>query len=117
RRDRLRDLLQRMRRFASDILTARNIALSFRVPDREHDMKMGADVRRQVFLIFKESVNNVVRHSGCSAVEIEFEIERDRLMLRVSDNGQGFTINGDGDGHGLTSMRARAQEMGGTLSV
>jgi signal transduction histidine kinase len=117
RRDRLRDLLQRMRRFASDILTARNIAFTFRVPAPEHDMKIGTDLRRQVFLIFKESVNNVVRHSACSEAEIEFEIERDRLMLRVSDNGRGFTANGDGDGHGLTSMRARAKEMGGTLSV
>jgi signal transduction histidine kinase len=80
-------------------------------------MKVGTDVRRQVFLIFKESINNAVRHSGCTEAEIDFKIEKDRLTLRVSDNGKGLGLNSDGDGHGLMSMRERARELGGTLNL
>jgi anti-sigma regulatory factor (Ser/Thr protein kinase) len=51
-------------------------------------------VRREVFLILKESVTNVVKHAECTRVEIEFVCDRRRLRLRVSDNGRGFQPSG-----------------------
>src|SRR5581483_4181926 len=89
-KDHLSDLTQRMRRFASDVLTARNIALIFREPDEDDDVQLGANVRREVFLVFKESVNNLVRHADCTAAEIVFQIAAGTLSLSVSDNGAGF---------------------------
>jgi signal transduction histidine kinase len=115
RRDRLSDLVQRMRRFASDIFTARDIQFSFRSLDIASDVKVGADTRRQVFLIFKESVNNAARHSGCTRAEIEFHIEKDWLVLSLRDNGKGFDPGEVIEGHGLMSMRERANELGGAL--
>ena len=80
-------------------------------------MKLGADVRRQVFLIFKESVNNIVRHSGCKQADIEFRVEHGWLTLKVSDDGKGFDSEEESDGHGLVSMRERAKALGGDLEV
>jgi signal transduction histidine kinase len=65
-KDQLRDLTQRMRRFASDSFTARNIRFQLRLPNEDEDIRIYASLRREVFLIFKESVNNMVRHSGCT---------------------------------------------------
>src|SRR5213079_1562526 len=65
KRDRLLDLTRRMRSFASDIFTYRNIKFRFRGPDRDRDLKLNPEVRRDVFLIFKEAVNNIVRYSEC----------------------------------------------------
>src|SRR5262249_38491712 len=65
RKDHLRDLTQRMRRFCSDTLTAHQIRFNFVAPSTEPDLKLGADLRREVFLIFKESVNNLARHAAC----------------------------------------------------
>jgi len=115
-KDHLSDLTQRMRRFACEVFTARNVEFRFRESEVE-DLKLGADVRRQVFLIFKESVNNIVRHSGCKEADVEFRVENGWLTLKVSDDGKGFDIGAEGDGHGLVSMRDRAKALGGDLQV
>jgi ligand-binding sensor domain-containing protein/signal transduction histidine kinase len=118
RKDHLSDLTQRMRRFSSDVFTARHIAFEFHAPDVTRDIELGADVRRQVFLIFKESVNNIIRHSNCTTAAITFSAgSREHITLRISDNGRGFDTTRVWDGHGLSSMRKRAQELGGTLQV
>jgi signal transduction histidine kinase len=70
-----------------------------------------------VLLVFKEAVNNAARHSRCSKAEIELTLVGPRLSLRVADNGRGFDPEAPLDGHGLTSMRARARELGGELHL
>jgi signal transduction histidine kinase len=117
RKDHLSDLTQRMRRFSSDIFTARHIAFEFHAPDAARDIELGADVRRQVFLIFKESVNNIVRHSSCTSATVTFSASREHISLRITDNGTGFDTERQGEGHGLSSMRKRTQELGGTLQL
>lgn len=116
-KDRLHDLTQRMRRFASDIFTASNIKFSFNAPRETRGIKMGPDLRRQVFLVFKESVNNIVRHSSCTLADIELRTEGAWLVLKVSDNGKGFEIEQSSDGNGLANMRGRAVRMKGHLTV
>jgi len=127
-KDRLSDLSQRMRRFASDILTARQIRLSFRTPNVQREISLGTNIKREVFLIFKEAINNMVKHSECREVMLDLEVESDWLNLRMSDDGQGFDpalaqartgmlsseMRG---GNGLASMRRRARELGGELKV
>jgi signal transduction histidine kinase len=116
-KDHLSDLVLRMRRFASDVFTARNIDFRFRAPDKEHDVRLGANLRREVFLVFKESVNNIARHSGCTETEVDFQTDDEYLTLTVSDNGKGFDVSIGSDGHGLTSMRERASAIGGEFQV
>jgi ligand-binding sensor domain-containing protein/signal transduction histidine kinase len=116
-RDHLGDLVHRMRRFASDVFSARDIRLEFQSPAGEQDLQMGADLRRQIFLVFKEAVHNVLRHSGATEVRIDFKVEHGWLNLRVADNGSGFDIVHDHDGHGLRSMRNRAQDVGGGVEI
>ncbi len=120
-KDHLSDLILRMRRFASDTFGTRDIAFRFSAPDAdpdaEMDVRLGANIRREVFLIFKESVNNLVKHSGCTEAEIEFQMTDGSLLLRVSDNGKGFDASRDSDGHGLVSMRERATSIGGKFDL
>jgi ligand-binding sensor domain-containing protein/two-component sensor histidine kinase len=116
-KDHLSDLVQRMRRFASDLFTARQIEFRFHAPGEDHALKIGADVRRQVFLIFKEAVNNIARHSACTEAEIELRIEGGWIALRLADNGPGFDPAQLNEGQGLASMRGRAQGLGGELQI
>ena len=124
KRDHLSDLSQRMRRFASDILSARDIHFSFHAPDVEKKLRLGTDLRREVYLIFKESVNNMVKHANCTEADLLFQIEHGWLTVKVSDNGEGFDVgaatNGDHHGmggHGLASMQKRAEGMGGSYII
>jgi ligand-binding sensor domain-containing protein/signal transduction histidine kinase len=127
-KDHLSDLLQRMRRFASDIFTARNITFRFQTPGADKNIELGANLRREIFLVFKETVNNVVKHSECSRAEIEFQIDSDWLVLMIKDNGKGFDVASVGDanadramqgrgGNGINSMWKRAAEMGGEYKI
>jgi len=116
-RDHLIDLTQRMRRFAGDLLTARNLEFTFAAPGLESDTQIESDVRREVFLIFKEGINNAVRHSGCSSIEVGFAVADNRLTLRVADDGCSFDPAQATGGHGLASMKRRAESIGGTLDI
>lgn len=114
-----------MRRFADETFSARDIELDFHAPALEThaEIKLGADVRREVYLILKESVNNAVKHAECTEASIEFTVRDGWLNLRVSDNGKRFDSaemsNQDGarGGHGLLSMRQRAERLGGSLVI
>jgi signal transduction histidine kinase len=117
KKDRLIDLSQRMRRFASDSFTARDIQFHFDAPSAQQNVKLDAQVRREVFLIFKESVNNIVRHSGCKMAEVALRIDRGVITLKLSDDGMGFDEASSDRGHGLASMRGRAERLGGELTV
>ena len=68
-------------------------------------------------MIFKESVNNLVKHSCCTRADIEFNLAEDSLLLSVADNGKGFDATQDGQGHGLASIRERAGSLGGKLHL
>jgi PAS domain S-box-containing protein len=116
-KDHLSDLTQRMRSLASEVSTACGINVRFRTPVVDVDLPLGANLRREVFLIFKESINNIVKHAGATEADVEFRVARDELFLRVTDNGQGFDPAQESDGHGLLSMRTRGQDIGGKFEM
>jgi signal transduction histidine kinase len=115
-RDTPTHLAQRMRRLANDLLSARGIEVRFEISDARHP-RLGADVRREVFLIFKEALHNITRHAQATRVEIVLSIAQHRLELVVQDDGCGFDSARARDGQGLRSMVRRAQGLGGTLAV
>ena len=124
-KDHLQDLIQRMRRFASDLLLAKGISLDFQAPTYAAEVPLGANPRREVFLIFKESLANIVKHSQATQVRVEFNVTSDELSLRISDNGRGFDVNhlsaalfsDQKGGHGVLSMKKRAAEMNGRFEI
>jgi signal transduction histidine kinase len=114
-RDHLRDLLQRMRRFASDVLAGKNIEFGFHAPLAGEADRIPIDVRREVYLILKESVNNIAHHSACTRAQIAFLVGDGRLELCVEDNGHGLREPSRDGAHGLCSMSERARRIGGTI--
>jgi signal transduction histidine kinase len=116
-KDHLSDLTQRMRRLAADTFTASNTAFRLELPAFDEETKLGANVRREVFLIFKEAVTNIVKHAACTEAFVGLTIEDGVLRLEVRDNGQGFDTSVPPDGHGLENLRARTAALEGTLTV
>jgi two-component sensor histidine kinase/streptogramin lyase len=117
RRDTHQDLVRRMRQSAIDLLGTAGVEVRFVVSGDDRPRRVGADFRRQVFLIFKEAVHNAARHSMCSNAEIEVLMERSGLTLSVRDDGAGFDTSGVSEGQGLASMRRRAESLGGSVEV
>jgi ligand-binding sensor domain-containing protein/two-component sensor histidine kinase len=115
--DHLSNLVSRMRRFATDVLAGRNIALQFHSAIEDQDLRTSTEIRREIYLIFKEAVSNVARHSGARQAKIELELVKDELILRVSDNGNGFDPAAGNGGNGLVHMRKRAAELKGVCQI
>ncbi len=115
--DRVGDMVYRMRRFASDLLGDHGIRYEFGTPQAGDDLRLGADVRRQTFLVFKEGLHNMVRHAGCTEARIDLRIEAGLLSLELRDNGKGFEATRVYEGRGLRSMRERCARLGGELTV
>jgi signal transduction histidine kinase len=117
RTDSLTDLSRRMHRFAEETLGGADIALKFSAPPPDTDLKIGADLRRELYLILKESVNNIARHSGASEAVVDLSLARHELRLEIADNGRGFDPGLQVDGNGVASMRKRAAAFGGTFAI
>ena len=114
-RDYLSDLIQRMRRFSSDVLGGSDIDFHFRAQVPEDSVAIAASVRREVYLIFKEAVNNLVRHSACTRAEVEISVERSSLNVQIDDNGKGLCERRNNTGTGLQSMKERAHRIGASI--
>lgn len=82
--------------------------------------RLPGQVERELFRIFQEAVTNAVRHAGGSSLRVALDFGKDRVSLVVSDDGKGFDPTARAVRSrrlGLTSMRERAQSLGGTLTV
>ena len=109
-------LLQRLRRVAHERLSTSGVHLRFESAG-DASPHLNADVRRQVFLIFKEILNNIVRHANATAVHVDLTVAPRELHLRVTDDGCGFDPAGTAEGHGLRSMQRRASSLRGAIEV
>jgi len=117
RKDHLVDLVQRLRLFADEAFFTHHIEFRFSAGDAASQVRVGAETRREVFLIFKEAVNNIIRHSGCAIAKAQVNLDRRTLALEISDDGKGFDPQGVSAGEGLASMRRRAEKIGARIEV
>ena len=117
KKDSLLDVTRRMRQHAEEIFERREIELEFHAPPSDVDLKLDADVRRNIYLIFKEAVNNIVRHANARTVKIDLALVDHELILKIRDDGDGFETEQESDGNGLLNMRKRAVDCGGRLSI
>ena len=115
--DRVEQLAHRMRRFASDLSTTDGVRVHFQGPTEEKSLEIETDMRRQIFLIFKESLHNALRHSGCRNLYVDFHAGDGRMVLTVKDDGRGFDSAKVMPGLGLVSMEQRARLLGGKVKV
>jgi ligand-binding sensor domain-containing protein/signal transduction histidine kinase len=123
RRDNLNDVVLRVRQFASDVLEACGIKWEFQVSPEAEKVKLDAEHRRHLLLIFKEAINNIVRHAGCNFVRLSISVESNQVKAEIHDDGQGFAdqpeeaqTDGRG-GHGLKNIRARTAELRGRCEI
>jgi signal transduction histidine kinase len=116
-RDALQEVVRKMRHCAAEAFEGRDVAVSFDAPDASQSTSLGIDVRRDVYLIFKEAINNAARHARCTSVMVRFRASRRELRLEIADDGVGFDVTERSDGTGVASMRRRAERLGAALEI
>ncbi len=109
-------LKQRMERFAYEICSSKNIAVAMQL-DELDKVKLTMEQRKNVYLIFKEALNNAVKYSGTEKIEIAAMVQSKKLILQVKDFGKGFNSNSIKKGNGLDNMQHRAKDLGALLAL
>jgi PAS domain S-box-containing protein len=115
--DSLTNLLLHLQEHAAELLEARGITLHSLMPEGEPAFNLPMQVRRDVYLIFKEVINNILKHANATEVTITAEVADRFLKLAVVDNGQGFDTSRLWKGNGLQNMKRRVEAVGGTLEI
>ncbi len=116
-RDHLADLFSRMRRIGNDLCEAQGIDFWFTHPEKEDLSSVDRQIRRNVFLIFKESLRNAIRHGKCRRFRVTCDEQKRSLLFTFEDDGIGFDQQNVSLGQGLTSMTSRAKSMNGSLLI
>ncbi|MFD2036746.1 tetratricopeptide repeat protein [Belliella marina] len=115
--DSFEQLLSKMQEFAGEILESKDITYSFEVAEGASDIKLDLEKKRNVFLIFKEAVNNAAKYAESKHLQIRLEVENGALSLLIRDDGKGFDMDTIKKGNGLFNMYQRAEMIGGNMVI
>jgi len=116
--DPLEDLVAYLRHYAFQFFEHSPIRLTFELPDAVPPLRFSSEARRNLFLAFKETLNNIVKHSKASCASVTVVCTADVIEIRVKDDGTGFVRGGPGRrGDGLTNMDRRMKDIGGTARI
>jgi signal transduction histidine kinase len=117
RNDSLASMIARMRRYASEVFEAKRILHSLSMPEDLEELTLSMEQRRDLYLIFKESVNNIVKHSHCSRASVTVTVIQKDLVLQIQDDGVGYDPATHTNRNGLVNLRERARNLKGRLDI
>jgi signal transduction histidine kinase len=125
RHDTLDSLVGYMGAFAQEYLNAANLRCRLDLPVEVPAWRLTAEIRHNLFLAFKEALNNAVRHATATEVHISLQLRLDGLVLVVRDDGRGFVrdqhqstpIGRIAGGHGLPNLERRLARIGGHCEI
>ena len=126
--DTLEGLVNYLEKFAQDFLATAGLRCRLDMPVQFPPWPLTSEVRHNLFLAFKEALNNVVKHAAASEVRIALTLTPAGFELTVEDNGRGFTPVGSkarspapsdrfASGNGLENMPRRLEEAGGRCDI
>ncbi len=116
RKDKFENLFTRMKIITEQQLHLKNIDHQFSIEDEEKFEDISPEVRQNVYLIFKEIISNIIKHSNASFVTIRIFRVNEKTILIVSDNGTNQSVQNT-DGIGNLSMEQRAKTINGRLNI
>jgi hypothetical protein len=117
RNDTVGNLVDRMRDFATDVLTPRQITFDFKEHGLDMQRRIPVEIRQNLYLIYKEAINNIAKHSKGRHVFASCMNAGGQCIMTISDDGVGLNGEENNHGHGLRNMNMRAGRINGTLEV
>jgi len=104
--------------YTQQFLELASVSCGLNIPENLPQCPLNSKFRHNLFLAFKEALNNLARHSGASEARLEIKIEGSELVLALVDNGRGLEGREAGPGaDGLRNMRDRIAGLGGRCDV
>lgn len=105
-------------KYAQEYLALAGLRYRAEVPPQLPAANIPPEVRHNVFLAFKEAINNVVKHAQASETWIRLRLQPDRFTLEIEDNGRGISDAGSArNRNGLRNMRKRMEDIHGSFEI
>lgn len=115
--DKFSNLGMHVRRYAIPLFESKDIRFEIDFPESIAEISLPMEARRNIFLIIKESVNNMVKYSQCTEAVICAEVNDNNILFTVKDNGIGFDPNMLTDRNGLKNLHSRARQINAELTI
>jgi signal transduction histidine kinase len=115
--DNVESIVFRMKSQASEVLAPLDVEIEYSIDREAEGIQPSMTARRNIYLVFKEAINNVAKYSASTHVWVELSVKQGMLELVVRDNGVGFELSQVKSGNGTSSMRQRAESLGGKLTI
>ncbi len=115
--DLMAKVVARMRNFGAEMTETNGIEFLFEITSEIINLKIDMAARRNLYLIYKEAINNAVKYANCSTISVNLSIVDSNLLMTIIDNGVGFETAAEYHGNGLRNMQRRASESKGQLTI
>ena len=115
--DRFQNLGLRIQEYAIPLFESKGMLFQIIIPESISEIKLSMEIRRNIYLIAKEAVNNLVKYSECTQASVTFLQEQLWLIMEIADNGKGFDTNAGNSRNGIKNMHLRAGKIRASLNV
>lgn len=116
--DSIENMLVRMKQYAAEMLEIKEINYEFIVDEKVMKTKFGLETRKDIYLIFKEAVNNAVKYAECKNLKINLKLNKKNFEMAIADDGKGFDVfKNKNVGNGLNNFKQRANHIGGKITI
>jgi two-component system, NarL family, sensor histidine kinase UhpB len=110
-------LKERIEKLVIQVQELADIKILVTISPQLEEIPMPMKVRKNIFLICKEAMHNIVKHAKATSAGISIDITHGNIVLEIKDNGEGFDQSCQRKGNGMQTMAQRAQDCGGTCTV
>jgi PAS domain S-box-containing protein len=115
--DLLDNLLLRLQEHGNEVLEGSGVIVRSSFPETGEAIRLPMQIRRDIYLVFKEVIHNIVKHSHARKVAFDAELDRQWLRMTIADDGIGFDPPSLVEGNGMRSIRRRCETAGGSVRV
>lgn len=110
-------IITKLHSYAASLAAAKDIQLSFNISEALQKQNVTMIVRKSIYLIAKEAINNAVKYADCKKLSVSLTSEQRTGILVIADDGIGFNAVNPHEGNGLKNIKERAAEMNGVVKI
>jgi signal transduction histidine kinase len=110
-------IISKLHSYAFNLCKGKNIKLHVDIDKSIRDYYPDMQVRKNMYMLIKEAINNAVKYSGGKNLYFSFQKQAESIIAEVKDDGKGFDVNSAQEGNGLNNMKARAAELNAAFNI
>lgn len=116
--DSLENLAAYIREYALKFFDATDVIIQFNYPQNIPSIRLSEEQRRNIFMVVKETLNNIAKHSDCNKVIVDLHVKSGKILIEIRDDGKGFEESHVRQfANGLINMKQRMEQINGHYSI